>query len=91
MRRCNTGALISSVIETWETIEMSAITSKVFIKLKKVICLINNGNGGNDLIEDMRGKRHADMKFGFVTNAAKIEQIEAAAVNEDSNSDNELM
>ena len=74
-----------------ETVEMSAVISKVFIKLKKVIYLLNNVDGVNDLVEDRRGKKHGDMKFDFATNTAKKEQIEAAAVSKNSGSNNELM
>ena len=52
---------------------------------------MNNGNGGSDLVEDRRGKNHANAKFGFAANAAKKIQIEAAVVNDNSNSDNKLM
>ena len=62
-------------METWETIEISAVISKAFIKLKKVIYLINSSNGGNDVVENGREKEHVNVKFNVATNAEKKEQI----------------
>ena len=78
-------------METRATIEMSAVISKVFIKMKKAIFPINNGDGWHDLVEYKIGKNHADIKFDFATNTANIEKIEVAVVNENIDSDNELM
>ena len=34
--------------------------------------MINEGDGGNDLIESKRGIKHENMKFDFDTNLRKI-------------------
>ena len=69
---------------------MSSVISSVFKKLKNIICLINEGDGGNDLVEDKRGKKHANMKFDFISNAANIDKFDADK-DFDSNSNNKLM
>ena len=46
--------------------------SNVFIRLEKFICLINEDNGGNDLVEPKRGIKYSDMKFDFDLNLRKI-------------------
>ena len=76
---------------TWNTIEMSLVISNVFTKLKNIICLINVGDGGNDLVEEQREKIHADMKFDFVSNTLKLEAFESVEGNGNSGSNNELL
>ena len=69
---------------------MGLFISNVFKKLKNIICLINERGGGNDLVEDKRGKKHADMKFDFISNSIKIEKFNEEQ-HGDSDSDDELM
>ena len=90
MRRCNMAALVRTVYKIWETVEMLSVISNVFTKLKNTICANNNGNRGNDLVEEKRDKKDADMKFDFISNAIKLEALEAD-VNIDSDSDDKLM
>ena len=47
---------------------MDAVITKVFMKLEKIICLINEGDEGNDLVEMKREKTNATMKFDFKVN-----------------------
>ena len=42
----------------------------------------------HDLVEEKRGKKHADMKFDFISNTIKIEQLNE---EQDADSENELM
>jgi len=72
MRRCSIDALINSVNETWSNSSLTWCISNVFVSLKKVICLINEGDGGNDLVETKRGIKYSDMKFDFDLNLRKI-------------------
>ena len=44
------------------------MVNKVFEPLSKVLCLINNGRGGNNLAETERGVKNEDMKFNFELN-----------------------
>jgi hypothetical protein len=91
MRRCNTEALVRSVYETWRTVDMSSVISNVFGKLHNIICLINEGDGGNDLVEEKRGPTNADMKFDFEANSVKIEALVQGEGLVDSDSDEDTM
>ena len=56
MRCCAVEALVRSVYETWEKGELNEVITKVFNRLKKVLVLIIEGDGGNELVETKRGK-----------------------------------
>ena len=83
-------ALVRTVYKIWETVDILSVISNVFAKLNNVICVINTGDRGNDLVEEKRDKKDADMKFDFISNAIKLEALEAD-VNIDSDSDDKLM
>ena len=72
MRRCHVDALVNSVIETWKNHSLDRVITNVFKRLEKVICLINEGDGGNDLVESKRGVKNEKMKFDFDRNLRKI-------------------
>ena len=72
MRRYHVDSLVNSVKETWNNHSLDRVISNVFKRLEKVICLINEGDGGNDLVESKRGIKHEDMKFDFDSNLRKI-------------------
>ena len=91
MQQCYTEALVRSVYETWSTVQMSLVVSNVFTKLQHFICLINKGNGGNDLVEEKKGPSYANMKFNFEANNMKIEALVKAGGNIDSNRHDKLM
>ena len=67
MRRCNMAALVRTVYKIWETVDILSVISNVFAKLNNVICVINTGDRGNDLVEEKRDKKDADMKFDFIS------------------------
>ena len=54
---------------------MDALITNIFTKLEKIICLINEGDGGNDLVEMKRGKSNANMKIYFKANNGKLEVL----------------
>ena len=56
MRCCAVEALVRSVYETWEKGELNEVITKVFNHLKKVLVLIIECDGGNELVETKRGK-----------------------------------
>ena len=56
MRRCAVEALVRLVYEIWEKEELNEIITKVFNRLKIVLVLIIDGDGGNELVETKRGK-----------------------------------
>ena len=91
MRQCNTEALVISVYETCSTVQMSLVISNIFTKLQNCICLINRGDGCNNLVEEKRGPSHTNMKFDFEANSIEIEALVKAEGNVDSNSNDELM
>lgn len=49
--------LVKTVYESWETQDMTHILGNIFNRLKKVMALIVDGNGSNDLVETKRGKK----------------------------------
>lgn len=65
MRRCSVNTLVDSVIEIWNDSSLDRVISNVFTRLQIAVCLINTGDGGNDLVETKRGIKHADIKFVF--------------------------
>ena len=72
MKRCQTDTLVRSVIDTWVNGCLDDVISKVFKRLKKVLCLINEGEGGNDLVETQRGPK-IDLKFDYGKNLEMIQ------------------
>ena len=72
MKRCHTDALVRSVMDTWVNGSLDDVISKVFKRLKKVLCLINEGEGGNDLVETQRGPK-IDLKFDYGKNLEMIQ------------------
>ena len=70
---------------------MSSVITNVFAKLHNIICLINEGDGGNDLVEEKRGPTNADMKFDFEANSVKIEALVKGEGMVDSDSDEDTM
>ena len=65
MRRGDTGCLHQSVIKVWDEVASEEAFVKVFDRLKKNYALIKKNGGGNDLVEEYRGKkgRQAIAKF----------------------------
>ena len=65
MRRCEVNVLVRSVYETWEKGKLNELIAKVFNRLKNVLVLIVNGNGGNELVESKRGKRFRNLDLSI--------------------------
>ena len=63
LKRCNSTALVNSVMKTWNEGHLNHSITKVFNRLKPVLCNILEANGGNDLVETKRGKKHAHIKL----------------------------
>ena len=61
MRRCEVNILVRSVYETWEKGKLNELITKVFNRLKNVLVLIVEGNGGNELVESKRGKKFRNL------------------------------
>ena len=56
LKRCTTNALVNSVMETWTEGQLDHTITKTFDRLKPVLCNVLEAKGGNDLVEDKRGK-----------------------------------
>ena len=56
-KRCQASALVETVADVWRTTEISRILTNVFDRMKKVLVLIVEAEGKNDLVETKRGKR----------------------------------
>lgn len=68
MRRCEVNALDLSVKETWKTGKLDIAIKNVFGRLKKVLVLIIEGEGSNDLVETKRGKKTVSEDLPPVSN-----------------------
>ena len=55
LKRCNANALVNSVMTTWKEEHLDNSITKVFTRLKTVLCNILEAKGGNDLVEKKRG------------------------------------
>ena len=63
LKRCNANALVNSVMRTWEEGHLDHVMTKVFLRLKPVLCNIIEANCGNDLMESKRGVKHRNIKI----------------------------
>ena len=63
LKRCNANALVNSVMMTWKEGKLDHSISKVFKRLKPVLCNIIEAKGGNDFVEMKRGKKHENIKL----------------------------
>ena len=63
LKRCNADALVKSVMPTWREGNLDHSISKVFQRIKPVLCNIMEANGGNDFVEMKRGKKHENIKL----------------------------
>ena len=69
IRCCAVEALVRSVYETQEKGELNEVITKVFNRLKIILVLIIEGDGGNELVETKRGK-------GFCNLDLTIEELD---------------
>ena len=83
MKRCSIDALVNTVNLTWTDDSLDKSIKNVFLRLEKVICLINEGEGANDLVETKRGPKNNGMKFDFAQNLRKIMKTTQDYLTED--------
>ena len=50
-------------MDTWNSSNLNDMLTKVFNRLKVVLCNILRGKGGNDKVEDYRGVKHSQVKI----------------------------
>ena len=63
LKRSTTLALVESVEQVWNGVDLGLVMTKVFNKLNVVLCNILRGEGGNDLVEENRGMKKANIKI----------------------------
>ena len=63
LKCCNVTALVKSVNIAWTDVNMNNVMSKVFDRIKRVLALINEGGGGNDLVESKWGIKYEKLKL----------------------------
>ena len=51
---------------------MDRVITSVFNRIKRVLTLINEGEGGNDYVESKRGIKYENMKFDYNLNAEHL-------------------
>ena len=81
LQRCSADALVNTIIRSWNDGKLDHAITKVFLRLKNVLCNITEAKGDNDLVESKRGK-----KFDGI----KIEDI-LKKINENDNSPIDLL
>ena len=60
-KRCEVQALCNTVMQTWNHGHLDTMIAKVCKRIEKVLVLIVEGKGKNDLVETKRGKKFADL------------------------------
>ena len=68
MKRCNNNTLVRSICHTWNFGKLNNLIIKVFNRLEKVLYLINEGQGSNDLVESKCGLKCEVFKFDHLKN-----------------------
>lgn len=63
LKRCNANALVNSVSKTWKDGHLNHSITKIFFRLKPVLCNKIEANGANDLVESKRGLKHKNIKL----------------------------
>ena len=60
-KRCEVNTLARSVMNTWNNGHLDNVIASVFKRLQKVLVLIIEAKGKNDLVETKRGKKFVDL------------------------------
>ena len=75
VKRCQTDVLLRTVISTWVNGFLDEIITKVFKRLEKILCVINEGEGGNDLVETKYGPRVASLTIIRIGKTLQINEV----------------
>lgn len=59
--RCEANALANSIYRTWGNTSIDDVIAKVNGHFQKVLHLIKEGKGSNELVETKRGKKYASL------------------------------
>ena len=80
LKRTDVPALVNSVLRAWNgNSGLHEVISKVWGRLRNVMVLIEEDNGGNNLVEKKRGKQHRnlDLPTEFLTNGEESNTIDS--------------
>ena len=91
MKRYSGGNLVHIVMYVWRDGDLNKVIDKVFDRIERVLILINEDKGGNDLLETKRGKEHANIKFDFNLNAQNISSANSRTIFFDDEDDEVIM
>ena len=61
MKRCSVDALVNTVNRTWLNDSLNTSIKNVFLRLEKVLYLISEEDGANDLVETKRGVKKIEV------------------------------
>ena len=82
MKRTDVHALVNSVERAWNNKSLNESIGRVWGRLRNVLVLIVEGDGGNDLVEKKRGKRfrNLDLSPDFLSNNDEVSTVTNAAI-----------
>ena len=85
MKRIDVPALVSSVLTAWNDGTLDDVIGRVWSRLRSLLVLIKEANGGNDLVERKRGKkfRNLDLPTEDLINTNNATET-AVASNDDA-------
>ena len=90
MKRYSIDALVNVVMSTWNDGHLDDSIGKVFNHLERVLILINEGGGGNDLVKSKRGKANKDIKFNYELNVSLIQKANMHMVDVEDEDHNDV-
>ena len=74
LKRATSKALVNTVNDTWNSSNLDIVLSRVFNRLKVVLCNILRDEGGNNLVEENRGVSSRDIKIESVMRELECSQ-----------------
>ena len=84
MKIDNAESLVCTICNAWKYGALDCIISHVFTCLERVVCFINEGEGGNNLVETRRGPLE-DVKNNFANNDEDVkDDAQDILLNDDS-------
>ena len=88
MKRTDVHVLVNSVNKVWKTRRLDAVIGKVWTRMNKVLSLLVEGKGGNDLVEKKRGKKFTglDVPREFLDGDGTTTEATTTATSTEANS-----
>ena len=88
-KRYSVDALVNTVMLAWRDENLGPVIANVFDYLEKVLILMKEGEGGNDLVQK-RGKQHTEIQFDFTLNVSNIQKANRNVVAIEENNKIEM-